>query len=210
MQVTRKVREIRDETCMMTLLVVVGLCGLTPVQGRADSGESLHPIEVRNPESLGTVDTGMRDASGASIGVECATCHDLGHPDALARKNEVPEDFHGGIEVTHGSLSCGSCHEPEDRTRLRLADGRTLPIRDVLQLCGQCHGPKYRDFSKGSHGGGRGYWDRSKGPWIRNNCVACHAAHAPAYPLVMPAAPPNDRFLARDAPAAARAEESGP
>lgn len=155
----------------------------------------LHPIEIRNPPSLGTVDTGLRDARGASVGVACATCHDPHHPDALARKAEVPEDFHGAIELQHGELPCASCHEPEDRTRLRLADGRTLAMTDVLTLCGQCHGPQLRNFRKGSHGGGRGYWDRSRGAWVRNSCVACHAAHAPAYPLVMPAPPPNDRFL---------------
>jgi cytochrome c553 len=82
-----------------------------------------------------------------------------------------------------------------DRTGLRLADGQSVAFADVVQLCGQCHGLKLRDFSKGSHGGGRGYWDRTKGPWIRNSCVACHSAHETAYPVVMPAPPPNDRFL---------------
>jgi hypothetical protein len=163
----------------------------------AGAGESasLHPVEVRNPPSLGPIDTGLRDASGESVGVACETCHDPRHPDALALAGDVPEDFHGGISLEHGALRCESCHAPQDRTRLRLADGETLPLRDALRLCGQCHGPKLRDFRKGSHGGGRGYWDRASGPWIRNNCVSCHQAHAPAYPLVMPAPPPNDRFL---------------
>ncbi len=154
-----------------------------------------HPMEIRNPPSLGTIDTGLRDASGASVGVSCVTCHAPDDEGALARKNEVPEDFHGGIELAHGTLRCESCHDTENRTRLRLADGESLAMGDVVKLCGQCHGPKYRDFVKGSHGGGRGYWDRTKGPWIRNSCVACHRAHAPAYPTVMLAPPPNDRFL---------------
>ena len=164
-----------------------------------DSSEAprLHPMEIRHPPGLGTLDTGMRDASGAVVGVSCATCHAPNDAGALAMKNEVPEDFHSGIELVHGSLSCESCHAPEDRTRLRLATGKTLAMGDVMQLCGQCHGPKYRDFMKGAHGGGRGYWDRTQGPWIRNSCLACHSAHAPAYPTVMPAAPPNDRFLPR-------------
>ncbi len=155
----------------------------------------LHPVEIRNPPSLGTVDTGLRDAEGASVGIACVTCHAPGDEGALARKNEVPDDFHAGIEIEHGKLRCESCHDPEDLTRLRLAHGESVAMGDVLELCGQCHGPKLRDFNKGSHGGGRGYWDRSKGPWIRNSCVACHRAHAPAYPLVMPAPPPNDRFM---------------
>jgi len=154
-----------------------------------------HPIELRNPPSLGTLDTGLRDASGAVVGVACATCHDPDDEGALARKGEVPEDFHAGIDLMHGDLRCQSCHDPADRTRLRLADGATLPFDDVVNLCGQCHGPQRTAFWKGAHGGGRGYWDRTRGPWIRNSCVACHRAHAPAYPKVMPAAPPNDRFL---------------
>jgi hypothetical protein len=40
---------------------------------------------------------------------------------------------------------------------------------------------------------------------VRNSCVACHAAHEPAYPTVMPAPPPNDRFL----PLAASGPEDG-
>ena len=182
-------------------------CGLALVlvsslqTAHADPGApALHPIEVRQPPSLGTIDTGLRDAEGASVGVSCATCHDPDHPDALALDNTVPDDFHAGIEIAHGDLGCDSCHEPADRTRLRLADGESLAMGEVVRLCGQCHGPQHRDFWKGSHGGGRGYWDRTRGPWIRNSCVACHRAHAPAYPTVVPAPPPNDRFLpVRDA-----------
>jgi hypothetical protein len=155
----------------------------------------LHPIEVRNPPSLGELDTGLHDVAGSPVGVACVTCHDPGSQDALARLADVPVDFHAGIELAHGTLRCESCHDPVDRTGLRLADGQSVAFADVVQLCGQCHGLKLRDFSKGSHGGGRGYWDRTKGPWIRNSCVACHSAHAPAYPVVMPAPPPNDRFL---------------
>jgi hypothetical protein len=194
-------RGFSDARLALTALLFALFSAALASAGGQDSADSappaLHAMEVRNPPSLGTVDTGLRDAEGASVGVACATCHDPNHSEALARKGEVPENFHGGIELVHGSLRCGSCHAPEDRTKLRLADGEEIPIRDVLQLCGQCHGPKYRDFKKGSHGGGRGYWDRSRGPWVRNNCVACHAAHAPAYPTVMPAPPPNDRFLPR-------------
>ncbi len=181
---------------LLVILPIIGIAGPVFAQvAAAPVDRKLHPTEVRNPPSLGTLDTGLRDPSGASIGVACATCHDPSHPDALARSRDVPEDFHAGIELHHGTLGCASCHAPDDRTRLRLADGETIPMRDVLQLCGQCHGPKYRDYKRGSHGGGRGYWDSTRGPWIRNNCVSCHRAHAPAYPVVMPAAPPNDRFL---------------
>jgi hypothetical protein len=186
---------------LVALLAALSLFGASvhaDSQSGSNTPDPLQPSTaslVRNPPSLGTLDTGLRDAAGASVGISCETCHDPNHPDALARKRDVPKDFHSGISVRHGSLGCPSCHAPDDSTRLRLADGETIAMREVMQLCGQCHGPKQRDFWKGSHGGGRGYWDRSRGPWVRNSCVACHAAHEPAYPTVMPAPPPNDRFL---------------
>lgn len=163
----------------------------------SDEASVAHPMEIRNPPSLGTLSVGPRGAAGATAGIACATCHDPSHPGALARGEDVPDDFHRGIELRHGDLRCASCHAPEDRTRLRLAHGETIQMGNVVILCGQCHGSQLRDFRKGAHGGGRGFWDRSRGPWIRNACVACHAAHAPAYPVVRPAPPPNDRFLPR-------------
>lgn len=160
-----------------------------------DASAKLYPMEIRNPPSLGTVTTGIEDAIGSSVGISCVTCHEPNSPGALAMKNEVPADFHAGIDLRHGSLECESCHAPEDRTRLRLASGETVGMDEVVRLCGQCHGPTLRDFMHGAHGGGRGYWDRTRGPWIRNSCVACHRAHSPSFPKVRPAAPPNDRFL---------------
>ena len=155
----------------------------------------LHPIVIEHPTTLGKVTTGLRDAAGRAIGIECATCHAAGDGPALAALAEAPKDFHAGIQMAHGKLPCNACHSPNDRTRLRLASGETLEMGEVIQLCGQCHSSQLRSFQHMAHGGARGYWDRTKGPTIRNSCVTCHAAHAPAYPLVNPAAPPNDRFL---------------
>jgi hypothetical protein len=181
-------------------LIALIVAMVIPTTSRADetvAGEAprLHPIVIEQPPTLGKLTTELRDAAGNAIGIECATCH--GGPEALASRPDVPPDFHSGIELGHGDLSCDSCHAPDDRTRLRLSNGETLEMEEVIRLCAQCHGTQYRSFQHLAHGGARGYWDRTKGPVIRNSCVACHAAHRPAYPLVRPAAPPNDRFLTR-------------
>jgi len=113
--------------------------------------------------------------------------------------------FHAGVALAHGDLTCAACHAPDDRTQLRLADDQRLAFSDVQQLCRQCHGPQYRDYTHGAHGGMRGYWDLSRGPRARNACITCHGAHQPAYPLVQPEPPPRDRFLK---PAVAQAHPS--
>jgi hypothetical protein len=64
----------------------------------------------------------------------------------------------------------------------------------VMDLCGQCHGPQARDYAHGAHGGMTGYWDLSRGPRERNNCIDCHDPHAPAFPKVRPVFAPKDRF----------------
>jgi formate-dependent nitrite reductase cytochrome c552 subunit len=66
---------------------------------------------------------------------------------------------------------------------------------EAMRLCAQCHGPQYRDYKRGSHGGMTGHWDLSRGERTRNNCVDCHDPHAPAYPGTTPVLPPRDRYL---------------
>lgn len=140
------------------------------------------------------VDTQQATPSGTPAGIACATCHAAGLRPSLAARAGASA-FHLGVELRHGGLRCDACHAPTDRTRLRLADGEELAFPEVMRLCGQCHGPQLRDYQHGAHGGMRGYWDLTRGPRERNSCVVCHGAHEPAYPKVIPAPPPRDRFL---------------
>jgi hypothetical protein len=151
--------------------------------------------------TLGVIDTQQTTAPGAPAGIACATCHADGVRPAIASRAGAAA-FHLGVELRHGGLRCDACHAPADRTRLRLADGEEIAFPDVMRLCGQCHGPQLRDYQHGAHGGMRGYWDLSRGPRERNSCIVCHGAHEPAYPKVIPAAPPRDRFLDRSGDAA--------
>lgn len=159
-----------------------------------DAAAPTHPEVLHVPTTLGVVDTPRLDANGTPLGVACATCH---APDGgiIGDENGEPEAFHTKVELRHGELSCAHCHDPVDRSRLRLADASTVPMADAMQLCSQCHGPQARDWRHGAHGGMSGYWDLRRGPRERNHCVDCHAPHAPAYARVMPVFPPQDRFL---------------
>jgi formate-dependent nitrite reductase cytochrome c552 subunit len=119
--------------------------------------------------------------------------------------NRTPGDFkefHQAVtsQFAHGKISCLSCHDPNDYDRLRLADGQAVPYTEVMTLCGQCHGPQTRDYAHGAHGGMNGYWDLSRGPRTRNNCVDCHDPHAPQFPDMQPTFKPRDRFLSRPDP----------
>src|SRR5512133_1188582 len=54
---------------------------------------------------------------------------------------------------------CLDCHDLEDRDRLRLASGATVPFTESYRLCCQCHGDKCRDWRAGIHGKRVGNWD---------------------------------------------------
>ncbi len=163
--------------------------------GRAFSekviGETAHPVTIRKPAEVGLVDTGKKDIHGKPVMVGCATCHDTRDPDFTMKDGAQLDEFHQGLKYAHGGQSCLSCHNAEDYGTLKRADGEALEFSASMQLCAQCHGPQFRDYQNGSHGGMTGYWDLKQGPRERNHCTDCHDPHHPAYPQVMPVFPPK-------------------
>ena len=151
-------------------------------------------VRIRTPDGPPRVVTAHLDANGRAAEVRCNTCHATRPPNPAARSGDELKDFHQGMKFAHGQLTCVSCHHAEDHESLRLADGRKLGFPRVMDLCSQCHGPQARDFAHGAHGGMTGYWDLSRGPRQRNNCIDCHDPHAPAFPKVRPVSAPKDRF----------------
>jgi nitrate/TMAO reductase-like tetraheme cytochrome c subunit len=140
------------------------------------------------------VKTGLTDADGKPVTIGCATCHTNRESNPLAKVGADLPAFHQGLKGAHGNLACVSCHNPsEGYGTLRLADGKALPYPEVMQLCAQCHGPQYRDYQHGAHGGMAGHWDLTKGGRVRNTCIDCHDPHSPKYPTVRPVAGPRDR-----------------
>ncbi len=190
---------------MALLCVWVGLgqgCSRSPRPqegvpfSRAGASSSPYPVIIREVAGPPEIATGLLDDKGQPVTVGCATCHSTKAPNAAARLGEPLRDFHQKLAGQHGSLSCLSCHDATDGyASLRLADGQRLPYQEVMKLCAQCHGPQYRDYLNGAHGGMIGHWDLTQGGRVRNNCIHCHDPHAPKYPTVTPAPGPRDRFL---------------
>jgi len=101
------------------------------------------------------------------IRAQCEVCH-----------TRIHDSMHNTIILRHAEdqRNCFGCHNPDDRDRLRLASGTTLPFEDSYLLCGQCHGPKLRDWRLGLHGKRTGEW-RGKRKYLL--CVHCHSPHEP-------------------------------
>jgi len=156
----------------------------------------LHPVIIRQPAGPPQIELATVDPQGRSGRVACSTCHSLRQPNLKINSAAALDEFHQGLEFNHGRLTCYACHHPDDSDALRLADGSRLEYVDVMTLCAQCHSGQATAFTHGAHGGMNGYWDRSRGPQSKNNCIDCHDPHAPSYPKMVVGFKPRDRFLA--------------
>ena len=163
-----------------------------PVEREHYVGQKIHPVIIQGKPETPTALTSQKSHHGKYAEISCTTCHTTRKPLALNRDSDDLDIFHQGLEVQHGNLTCLSCHNRDNYDTLKLSDGTPVHFKDTMKLCGQCHGPQYRDYTNGSHGGMNGYWDLSRGPRTRNACTVCHDAHAPAYPQFMPVFPPKD------------------
>lgn len=162
-----------------------------PALGSAAGAERIHI-----PSKLTSIESGQTDALGQPVRIACATCHTLKETATLPESPGDLKEFHVGLAFDHGSNRCASCHvsEPRAEPKLRLADGTHVPMTEAMALCAQCHGPQYRDYQAGAHGGMSGAWDLSRGDRVRNHCVDCHDPHVPAYPSFKPTTRMRDRL----------------
>jgi nitrate reductase cytochrome c-type subunit len=150
-------------------------------------------VTIRQPSGPPRVATTLKDVHGGSVTVACSTCHTTRPPNHQNKTVQTLDEFHSGMAFSHGTVSCLSCHNPDDYDSLQLADGSRVDFTDVMTLCGQC--PQLKDYEHGVHGGLNGYWDLTRGPQQKNNCVDCHNPHAPQFPKMQPTFKPKDRFL---------------
>lgn len=151
-------------------------------------------VTVNHPSGPPHIQLGT-DPQGRPAKVACSTCHSVREPDLNNRLPDQLDEFHQGMQLDHGQLACYACHNPQDANTLRLADGTSVDFPQVMVLCSQCHGPQATAYAHGAHGGMNGYWDLSRGPQQRNNCIDCHDPHAPRFPKMILNFKPRDRFL---------------
>jgi len=115
-------------------------------------------------------------------GKPCSGCHDEDLPPNPVRREL---DTHDDIVLHHDEKHrwCLSCHDAENRDKLRLAGGTLIDFTESYRLCGQCHGDKYRDWRLGIHGRRVGHWNGKKEYLL---CVHCHYSHAPHFKPLEP------------------------
>lgn len=157
------------------------------------SGPARYEVEINGVDGHPAVMAGKVD--GHEIRVRCDTCHAGKEPNRKTASGKDLKDFHKGLVFEHGggALSCLACHNADDYETLRKPDGTIVPFSRAMELCAQCHGPQYRDYLGGSHGGMTGYWDLQRGKRTRNSCLDCHDVHSPSFKQMIPMPPPKTR-----------------
>jgi hypothetical protein len=100
------------------------------------------------------------------------------------------EEFHDDIVLKHDEENrwCMDCHDANNRDMLHSASGELISFEESYKLCGQCHGPKLRDWKAGIHGRRTGNWNGRKEYLL---CAHCHDPHSPEYKKMKPEPPPQ-------------------
>ncbi|MCW5662541.1 MAG: cytochrome C [Piscinibacter sp.] len=119
----------------------------------------------------------------------CSQCHKLLPLNPQPRQlDAAPHNAalrHGG-----GRFWCLDCHTAKDRDQLHAIDGTPVGFDQSDRLCGQCHGPRQRDWAFGGHGKRVGRWQGERRIYA---CTHCHDPHQPQLAPRAPAPPPPVR-----------------
>jgi len=119
----------------------------------------------------------------------CSNCH--ASLEVNRKKRELKEE-HSQIKLHHAETMrwCLDCHDAKNRDRLRLYNGELIDFTESYRLCGECHGPQYRDWKAGVHGKRTGYFMGS-GKRTYYLCAHCHDPHEPRFKPLKPEPPPS-------------------
>jgi hypothetical protein len=172
-------------TCLAVPLIVWGLTRLVgarqgaPIQGTASSAV---PSKASPIPALLKVEVPPPPFSEGVF--PCTDCHDNKDLKPNRTRRQL-KDAHDDIILKHDEEHrwCLDCHDADNRDRLHLASGQPVPFEESYQVCGQCHGEKYRDWRAGVHGRRVGYWNGAKQYLL---CAHCHNPHQPRFKSMAP------------------------
>ena len=145
------------------------------------------------PEDLHLDKKPVRETKGLDLtrmgwSYNCMDCHKL----IQAKWHHTQFVEHKNIKLDHGANRfCLNCHHPKERNAFADYDGSIIPEENVVQLCGRCHGPAYRDWKAGVHGRKNGFWLKEKGPQTQLRCIQCHDPHSPKFKPIKPLKAPT-------------------
>lgn len=118
----------------------------------------------------------------------CAKCHTL-----ITMFPEMAEQQPSHtVNVDHGqgAMQCSTCHDVNDFVSFHSPTGEKLKLDQAHQVCGNCHGNRYRDWHFGAHGKRLNNW---QGKRVISSCAHCHDPHSPAIKPRKPMPPPSAR-----------------
>jgi hypothetical protein len=162
---------------VMAVCLALGL--LASACGMGDEPKRLHTTHAP-PVPSGSISVEARKPMLPMY--PCSRCHATRTPNPEERKLT---ELHSQKLINHGEQKgwCYRCHSNLDSDKLRLGDGTPVDFDEAYELCGSCHGDRYRDWKAGIHGLTTGYW---LGNRLRRSCPSCHDPHSPAFPQMTP------------------------
>ncbi len=158
------------------VLIISGSLLLTGHQ-TANSGEKLQKIAGMEEKDIQVPPPPLNEDT-----FPCSMCHS--EMETILERRELV-DFHEEIVLNHDEENrwCMACHDTENRDMLHSASGELIDFNESYKLCGQCHGPKLRDWKAGIHGRRTGQWNGEKQYLL---CAHCHNPHSPKFPPMKP------------------------
>lgn len=166
---------------ILIILIIMGLASCYYKPNHDDIDFSDHP-DAKSEISNLLKETYTTPPPPISDFFPCSECH--AEIETNPTRRELVE-MHDDIAFDHDSENrwCLACHDATERDSLRLASGIRISFDESYKLCGQCHGPKFRDWKLGIHGKRTGYWNGQKEYLL---CVHCHDPHSPQFKKIKP------------------------
>ena len=155
--------------------------------GDRESGEETPAVAAGPGETPGETEIQVPPPPFSEDIFPCSQCH--AEQETNTTRRQLTE-MHEDIVLNHAQQNrwCLDCHDAANRDMLHMADGELLDFKESYKLCGQCHGPKLRDWRNGVHGKRTGSWNGRKEYLL---CVHCHNPHSPRFKKLKPEPPPR-------------------